>query len=139
MPGKAGRKKQILCDTSIVIGYLRGKSECKNKIDMIRKGKLIGFVSSVTVFELYIGAFCSKDMSEALRDVREILSWFQPAVNFDEIIAQKAAHLYIKLRKANQLIEFNDLFIAATGVTLGLPVCTLNLEHFQRIPELKLF
>lgn len=58
---------------------------------------------------------------------------------FDDIIAQKASYIYAELRKSNQLIELNDLFIAATGITLGLPVCTLNREHFKRVPGLKLF
>ncbi len=138
MPGKAGKKKQILFDTSMIIGYLRGKSECKSAVDAVRTGKIIGFISSITIFELYTGAFLSSDTAEGLRDVREILSWFQPPIVLDDSIAQKSAYLYGQLRKKNQLIELNDLFIASTAIITGLPVQTLNLSHFKRVPGLKL-
>jgi len=138
MPGKDGRKRQVLYDTSMIIGYLRGKRNCKSKVEQVRNGKIIGFVSVITVFELYIGAFLASKSSEALKDVRELLSWFQPPLVIDENIAQKVAYLFAKLSRSNELIELNDLFIGGTAVTLGLPVSTINRSHFSRIPKLKI-
>jgi len=110
MPGKDGRKRQVLYDTSMIIGYLRGKRNCKSKVEQVRNGKIIGFVSVITVFELYIGAFLASKSSEALKE----------------------------LSRSNELIELNDLFIGGTAVTLGLPVSTINRSHFSRIPKLKI-
>jgi len=62
MPGKDGQKKQILYDTTIVIGYLSGNKACKDKIEKVRTGKTVGFISVVTIFELYVGAFLSKNV-----------------------------------------------------------------------------
>ncbi|MBU0568961.1 type II toxin-antitoxin system VapC family toxin [bacterium] len=138
MPGKGGQIRQVLYDTSIIISYLRGKPDCKANMEAVRTGKIVGFVSSVTVFELYVGAFCAPNTSESLRDVREIISWFQPPLSFDDSIAQKCAYLFAQLRKSNELIELRDLFIAATAIMFGLPICTLNRDHFKRVPTLKL-
>jgi tRNA(fMet)-specific endonuclease VapC len=33
------------------------------------------------------------------------------------------------------MIEFRDIFIAATAIVNEMPVKTLNLKHFQRITE----
>ena len=138
MPGTDGRKKQVLYDTSMVIGYLRGNRNCKSKVESVKRGKIIGLISVITIFELYIGAFLSPKSSEALKDIREILSWFQPPLIIDETIAQKVAYLFAKLQRSNELIELNDLFIGGTAVTLGLPISTLNRSHFARIPKLKI-
>ena len=56
---------------------------------------------------------------------------------FDQAVAKKAALIYQQLRKANQLIEFRDIFIAATALINQLPVLTKNAKHFQRIQHLK--
>lgn len=138
MPGKDGQKKQVLFDSTMVIGYLRGNKECREKIENVKIGKTIGFISVVTIFEMYVGAFLSKNISESLRDIRGIMSWFQPPLELDEASAQKAAYLFARLKKTNELIELSDLFIGSTALTLGLPVSTLNKAHFFRIPQLKI-
>ena len=55
---------------------------------------------------------------------------------FDNEIALKAARIYHDLRKKNQLIEFRDIFIAATCLVNELPLATLNKKHFERIEGL---
>ena len=138
MPGKDGQKKQILYDTTIVIGYLRGNKACKEKIENVRTGKIAGFISVVTIFELYVGAFLSKNVPDALKDVKELLSWFQPPLDLEETSAQKAAYLFARLQKTNELIGLSDFFIASTALTVGLPISTLNKSHFSRIHKLKI-
>jgi predicted nucleic acid-binding protein len=53
-------------------------------------------------------------------------------------VAEKAAEIYHRLRKNNQIIEFRDIFIAATCLTFNLPIATLNKKHFKRIEGLKI-
>lgn len=36
------------------------------------------------------------------------------------------------------MIEFRDIFIAATCIVNGLPIVTLNKKHFKRIAGLKI-
>jgi tRNA(fMet)-specific endonuclease VapC len=37
------------------------------------------------------------------------------------------------------ILDFEDLLIGATALHLGFDVVALNLQHFERIPELKVF
>lgn len=58
---------------------------------------------------------------------------------FTDSVAQKAAEIYHKLRLNNQMIEFRDIFIAATCIVNELPIITLNRNHFKRIEGLQIF
>ncbi len=60
-----------------------------------------------------------------------------PVLSFNQEVAEKAAIIYQELRKTNELIEFRDIFIAATAIVHHLPVITKNSKHFTRIKELK--
>jgi tRNA(fMet)-specific endonuclease VapC len=57
---------------------------------------------------------------------------------FTDSVAIKAAQLYHQLKRQNKMIEFRDIFIAATCIVNELPLITLNKKHFNRIEELKL-
>jgi tRNA(fMet)-specific endonuclease VapC len=53
-------------------------------------------------------------------------------------ISIKSAEIYNQLKKKNQIIEFRDIFIAATAIHHQLPIKTLNKKHFNRIEGLEL-
>ena len=57
---------------------------------------------------------------------------------FDEEVSMKASEIYHNLRRRNLMIEFRDIFIAATALVFQLPIKTLNKDHFQRIETLDL-
>ena len=42
------------------------------------------------------------------------------------------------LKKENSIIEFRDIFIAATARCLKIPVKTFNKGHFRRITGIKI-
>ena len=43
-----------------------------------------------------------------------------------------------KLKSDNRIIEFSDIFIAATAIANNMPLSTLNVKHFERIDDLEL-
>lgn len=57
---------------------------------------------------------------------------------FDSKAAKIASSIYKNLKSKNQIIEFRDIFIAATAIANDLPVSTLNIEHFKRVNDLKI-
>lgn len=57
---------------------------------------------------------------------------------FTDEAAIKAAQIYRQLKKDSLLIEFRDIFIAATCIVNDLPLITLNEKHFKRINGLVL-
>jgi tRNA(fMet)-specific endonuclease VapC len=55
----------------------------------------------------------------------------------DEIIIQ-AADLYALLHQEGQLISDADILIAATALRHNLVMVTENVDHFRRIPGLRI-
>lgn len=54
----------------------------------------------------------------------------------DDAVIVIAADLWAGLKRKGQLLEDNDILIAATALYHGLPVATGNVGHFSRIPGL---
>lgn len=54
----------------------------------------------------------------------------------DRNSARHYATITGQLRKHNQLIGTNDLWIAAAALAHDIPLVTGNVTHFQRIPGL---
>lgn len=62
-----------------------------------------------------------------------------PILPLDKDVAIKAAEIFLHIKSSNQLIEFRDIFIAATSIINQLELFTLNRKHFINIPDIKLF
>ena len=117
----------MVIDTSVFIEFLRAKNKTSTTLFNIPDTEMV-YVSSVTLYELFMGANTPGKMN----DIR-LLTEDLPVLSFDERVAHKAAEIYHQLRKLNQMIEFRDIFIAATCIVNNLPVKTLNKNHFKRI------
>ena len=117
----------MVVDTSIFIEFLRAKDKTKTALFLIPDIYHL-YISSVTLYELLIGA----NSPEKVNDIK-ILTESLPVLAFNEDVASRAAQIYLHLRQQNKMIEFRDIFIAATCIVNDLPVKTLNLKHFERI------
>lgn len=120
----------MVVDTSIFIEYLRAKDKKKSILFAIPDSTQL-FISSVTMYELLMGAIDEnkqKDIKLLTEDI--------PVLPFDERVSKKAAEIYHQLRRQNKMIEFRDIFIAATCLAFELPLKTLNAKHFERIKKL---
>ena len=124
--------RKVLADTSIVIEHLRKRDKTKSVLfGAISNYKL--FLSSVSIFELFVGATTDGKKN----DIEYVLSAFN-IVPFTSKIALKSAEIYLSLRSVNQILEIKDIFIGATGIVYNMPLLTLNIKHFERIPDLSL-
>lgn len=120
----------MVVDTSIFIEHLRSKDKSHTTLAQLPAGSVLS-LSSVTLFELYLGATTQEKQNDVLRLTEDLL-----ILPFTEETAQKAAEVFHQLKKKNQLIEFRDLFIASTALIYQLPIKTLNRNHFERIDGL---
>ena len=100
----------MVADTGIFIEHLRAKDKLSTTLYKISENQN-RYISAVTLYELYMGA----TTTEKKRDVEELTGGFS-VLPFTEGIAKKAAEIYHKLRVSNQMIEFRDIFIAATCI-----------------------
>jgi len=122
----------ILVDTSIFIDFLRKEKKEKSTLWSLRE-KYTCTMSTVTLFELLAGAKTEKQRT----DVVKLCKWID-VLNFDTDCAEFAGQIFRDLRSRNALIEFRDIFIAATAIHHQFEVATFNVDHFERVNNISL-
>jgi len=119
-----------LCDSCILIDYLRGKEDVKQKLLNDRKQGL--GMSAVTYMELMVGALNKREVAL----IKKAFADFE-IIEISEAISIKARNLIEKFSKSHNL-QIPDALIAATALELDLPLSTANLKDFQYIPDLRI-
>lgn len=122
----------MVVDTGVFIDYLRSNDKTKTILQGLPENSEL-YISSVTLYELYMGATNQRKWLDV-----KLLTEDIPVLPFTKSIAERAALTYQELRKENKIIEFRDIFIAATAITHDMPVLTRNKKHFTRVKGLKL-
>lgn len=120
----------MVIETTVFIEHLRSKDKSKTTLAQIPSETSLA-VSSITLFELFLGATTDQKKNDILQLTEDII-----VLPFTEEIAQRAADVFQELKKKNQLIEFRDLFIASTALVYKLPIKTINKYHYERIEGL---
>ena len=121
----------MVVDTGVFIDYLRAKDKSKTVLQNL-PDNLELYISPITLYELYMGAITPPKWVDVKTLTDDI-----PVLPFTKAISEKAAIVYQELRKDNKIIEFRDIFIAATALVHDLPVLTRNKKHFTRVKGLK--
>lgn len=121
----------MVIDTGIFIEHLRAKDKHKTSLYNLPSATEI-FISSVSLYELYMGA-TTPEKENDVKLITEDLS----ILPFNDFVAVEAAKIYHRLRTSNKMIEFRDIFIAASCLVNELPLFTLNKKHFTRIKGLE--
>jgi len=121
----------VLVDTSILIEFFRKKDKKKSVLYRIQKTHKI-FTSTISEFEFMAGV--KEDHATSLEKFFKKIE----ILPFDSKASIIASSIYKNLKSKNQVIEFRDIFIAATAIAHDLPAVTLNVSHFERIENLKL-
>lgn len=122
----------MVVDSGIFIDYLRSKDKTKTILQNLPDDAEL-YVSSVTLYELYMGTTSPQKWIDVKTLTDDI-----PVLPFTKTISEKAAIIFQELKKGNKIIEFRDIFIAATAIVHDLPVLTRNKKHFTRVKGLKL-
>lgn len=123
----------MVVDTSIVIEHLRIKNKSESTLFQLSKKSEL-YISSISVYELHMGALTPDREVDIEFTTADILH-----LPFTDSVAKVAANIYRQLRSKNKMIEFRDIFIAATCIVNELPIVTLNKKHFERIDGLQIF
>lgn len=122
----------MVIDTNIFIDHLRAKNKLTTQLARLSDDTEL-FISAVSLYELHMGA-TTPEKENDIRLITEDLS----VLPFNDLIAAEAAKIYHELKSGNKLIEFRDIFIAATCVIHKLPLVNLNKQHFTRIKGLEI-
>lgn len=122
----------MVIDTGIFIEHLRAKNKTETTLYRLADSSDL-FISAISIYELYMGA----TNSDKIKDI-EMITDGLIVLPFDDRVAISSAEIFLELKRKNQLIEFRDIFIAATCISNELPIATLNKKHFKRVDGLKI-
>jgi len=117
-------------DSDVLIDHLRGYRAYAGYIARYERGELKGYVSVITVAELF-AAKRTREIEERRR-VERLLSLFT-VVPVNVSIATLAGEL-----RRDYGLNLPDAIVAATALDLGLVLVTRNIRHYQRVPNLRL-
>jgi tRNA(fMet)-specific endonuclease VapC len=130
----------LVLDSSVVIDAERKKQPVTDFIEAIlaAHGPVDLSLSPVTVAELVHGIYRART-PEASRRRREYIEELVSLVPVHPV-TNRTAWLVGKIEgqeaaKGN-VLPFNDLMIAVTAIEQGYAVLTVNLRHFQKVPDL---
>jgi predicted nucleic acid-binding protein len=120
----------ILVDSDVLIEHLHGKPAARDWLLAARQSSGPLAISVVSLTEIAGGM-----PSPERREVTRLLASMRP-FEVTEQVAWRAATLMRQYRRSNSAIGLGDYLIAATALTEGLEIATLNIRHYPMFPEL---
>ncbi len=126
---------KFLLDTDTCVFWLRGHQSVRDRLISVGLDE-VG-ISIITLAELRYGADCSTKPKANHRVIDDFISGIT-VLHVDLEIARSFGKLKAYLRQKGELVADFDLLIAATALTYDLILVTNNLNHFCRIPDLRL-
>lgn len=122
---------KILCDTDVIIEYLKGNETTKKIFDKLERANIA--LSAITLMELYYGALNKRELNK----IKRALSEFS-ILPLNEEITEIAINLIEKYSKSHTL-KIPDALIASTAIYYDLSLWTYNIKDFRFIENLSLF
>lgn len=122
-------KKLIICDTNIFIRLFRNNSKMVKELNFLGFDRLT--LSSISIAEIYFGM-----KKNEKRKTKEKINLFnRQEINSDiSLLAERMMYEHYLLKPS-----LPDCFIAATAIYLNAELFTLNRNHFEFYPQLKLY
>ena len=114
----------ILVDSDILIEHLRGKAEARDWLVRTRQSSGPLAISVVSLTEIAGGM-----RSPERREVMRLLGSMQ-RFEVTEQVAWRASTLMRRYRRSHSAIGLGDYLIAATALTEGLELASLNVRHY---------
>jgi predicted nucleic acid-binding protein len=122
----------IVADTDVLIDYLAGQEPAASRIALeLEHGQLK--TTAVNRFELLAGARTERQRSA----VHELLDAV-PSLPLDAQAADRAAAVRRELEARGAAIGMGDSLIAGIVLAANGILLTRNVQHFERVPGLRL-
>ncbi len=122
--------EQVLADTSILVDILRGR---RASILQGKDDDTDFVISVVTYMELLQGSL-NKSETAKIEKIREVCR----LIYLDLQISEQSLSL-IRQYSLSHRLQIPDALIAATSLTLNIPLLTLNQKDFHYINGLELY
>lgn len=112
-------------DTNIIIDILRGDKGILTKIEWLVKADI--FITTITLCELYKGAYGHINSEKKIEEVKSFVSNFD-LLGLDEKSCEEFGKLQSELRKKGKAISEFDLIIAAIVKSNNLTLITRDRD-----------
>lgn len=122
-------------DSSTVIDYMKGDVRIKSELDEI--GPIPICITSITLCELFKGAYLSHDIEKNLSIINNLFDYFD-ILELDDDAARIYGEKYSELKKIGKLTQDFDLLIASICISHNKVLVTRNKKHFRNIKGLKI-
>jgi len=126
-----------LFDTDAITNILKKKPSKKLVESISRCSKDEQFISTITVGEIFYGAFKSKNPGHHIGQLKNILLPSVNVLSFDSSAAFYYGKLRAELEGDGITVSAMDLQIASIAVSNDLILITGNIKHFSRIKILR--
>lgn len=130
----------LILDTNILIQSERRGEGVEDILRRVRSayGEIDVAISAVSAVELTHGIYRAKIDADRIRRRTFVEGVFDDLIVHPVTleIAQLAGRIEGEQAAKGNTIAFEDLLIGATALHLGFDVATLNVKHFQAIPDL---
>ncbi len=122
-------------DTDIVIAFSRSDNASKEKIEQLKRSGQDLAITSITLCELYRGAFLSLKTEESLGFINELLQRVT-LLPQNRLSCLLYGEDFSKLKKKGTPTQVMDLMIASISKANNCILVTRNVKDFKNIPDL---
>jgi len=126
-------------DTNFMINFFRDKKRNNEIIETLINTLSDMYITSMNWYELVRGCHLSNNYQKNYEFISIIPKSGIKFLDFDDKSANIAAKIYSDLRKKGELIDENDILIAAICVRHNFTLITENIKYFSKIKDLKLY
>lgn len=124
---------RVLLDTVMVIAYLKSEQTVLNRLQ-----GLSVYVASITIGEMFFGAYKSSRVNDNLRELRGFIASSNiTIIDCDTITGDYYGQIKQSLKRKGRPIPENDIWIAATALQHGLTLISRD-AHFNEVDGLDL-
>ena len=127
----------MIADTSFLIDIMKSDKEAIKKAEEIEKNGNTIAVTSISIFELFVGVTLSIKQDRERYKINRILKGL-PIISFDENSAIEAGKIFAQKRKNGMLIDPEDSMIAGICSRRNEILITRNIKHFNDIEGLRI-
>lgn len=129
---------KYLFDTDILSNLMK-KNPSTNLLERLKDiSPQFQYTSSITIGELYYGAFRISNFQIIERIEKEIIPSLQEILPFDEKSAKEYGQIRARLEEIGEPLSEPDIRISAICLVNDATLITGNIKHFKRIKGLKI-
>ncbi|MGP6240239.1 PIN domain-containing protein [Cuniculiplasma sp. SKW4] len=127
----------MIADTTFIIDIMKSNKEAIEKAEEIEKSGGNIAVTSISIFELFVGIGLSIKQDQERYKIAQVLNGLS-IISFDEDSAREAGRIFAQKRRNGSTIDPEDSMIAGICAKRNEILITRNLKHFSDIENVKI-